>query len=166
MKKKPLLITILCLVVASACVFAFVKAKYFSKPNANEITQFIKDFDAQLRSGNMDSLRNDFEGGGNAKIMMLLNTLTNKNSLGSKEPPDFTTTLDADDAQVQMSNSDIAVVKVPVTFSHANYDLKKSYITFTIRRIAEHQYKFIKVKAEDFAKDYMVYKTISGIIYI
>lgn len=159
MKKKPLLITIICLIVAFVCAFFFVKAKYFRKADTNEITQFIKDFDAELRSGNMDSLRNDFEGGGNAKIRMLLNTLANKTSLGSKEEPDFTTTLDADDAQIQMSNSDIAVVKVPVTFSHANYDLKKSYITFTIRRIADHQYKFIKVKAELFAKDYMVYKT-------
>jgi hypothetical protein len=158
MKKKPLLITITCLVVALVCIFFFVKAKYFRKPNANEITQFIKDFDAELRSGNMDSLRNFFEGGGNAKTTMLIKTLANKASLGEKSDPDFTTSLDADDAQILMSNSDIAIVKVPVTFSHANFDLQKSSITFTIRRLAEHQYKFIKVKAEAFAKDYLAYK--------
>lgn len=159
MKKKPLLITIICLAVAFICLFFFVKAKYFRRADTNEITQFVKDFDAELRSGNMDSLRNFFEGGGNAKTSMLIKTLANKTSLGEKSDPDFTTTLDADDVQILMSNSDISVVKVPVIFSHANYDLQKSYITFTIRRIADHQYKFVKVKADRFAKDYMAYKT-------
>jgi len=159
MKKKPLLITITCLAVAFICLFFFVKAKYFRKADTNEITQFIKDFDAELRSGNnMDSLRNFFEGGGNVKTTMLIKTLANKTSLGEKSAPDFTTTLDADDAQILMSNSDITVVKVPVIFSHANYDLQKSYITFSIRRIADHRYRFIKVKAETFAKDYAAYR--------
>jgi hypothetical protein len=157
MKKKPLLITIACLAVAFICLFFFVKAKYFRKANANEIIQFVKDFGVGLRSGNIDSLRNYFEGGGNRKTTILIKALANKTILGEKSEPAFTTSLDADDAEILMSNSDIAVVKVPVTFSHANLNVKHSSITFTIRRITNHQYKFIKVKAEIFAKDYMAY---------
>lgn len=159
MKNKPLLITILCLMVAFVCIFFFVKAKYFKKANAYEIVQFVKDFGNELKGGNIDSMRNYFEGKGNTKIALLIKALSNKTSLGSKKTPDFNTTLDADNATILMSNSDIAVVKVPVIFSHDNFDSKTTYITFTIRRIAEHQYKFIKIKAETFAKDYMAYKT-------
>src|SRR6202012_5410634 len=69
MKKKPLLITILCLVVAFVCIFFFVKARYFrKKADTNEIAQFVKAFDADFRSGNIDSLRNYFAARKNPKV--------------------------------------------------------------------------------------------------
>ncbi len=158
MKKKPLLITIICLLVAAVCVFAFVKAKYFRKADANEIAQFIKDFDAELRSGNTDSLDNFFADSKSQKVAIFLKVLTGKTGLNGKAAPLFKIALDVDNLKILSANTDMSVVKVPVSFLENGSNTDASFLTFSIMRVADHQYKFVKIKTEAFIKDYLAYE--------
>lgn len=159
MKKKPLLITIACLAVAFISLFFFVKAKYFRKADTNEITQFVKDFSYQLNGNNTDSLRMYFAEPENAKVTLFLKVMQGKTGLNGKSAPLFKLSLDADNLKVLSANSDISVVQVPVFFLEDETRSGASVLDFTIRKVADHQYKFIKVKTDIFIKDYVAFES-------
>jgi hypothetical protein len=154
MKTKPLLITILCLTAACAGIFFYVHIHNPGKGNTKEIMVFMSKFDLDLQTANMDNLRNDFADSHNQKIKELINVLANKTSLGTKDSAVFKTTLNFDKMEVLSGNDDVAVVRVPLTFSHDEFNPQTSYIIFSVRRMGEDQYKFVKVKADVFAKDF------------
>lgn len=162
MKTKSLIITISCLVlVIGACAFFFVKAKYFNKPNANEITLFLTDFNSELKAGNADSTMNYFEIGKNKKaIALLIKVLSGKTGLNGKSAATFKISLNTDENKIISGNSDITVVEVPVTFSGDNtfkISPQSSSLTFSIHKIPDHQYKIIKVDTKVFLPGYIAY---------
>ena len=162
MKTKPLIITVSCLIIViGVCTFFFVRAKYFSKPNANEITQFLTDFNSELKGGNTDSTMNYFEIGKNKKtITLLIKVLSGKTGLNGKSTATFKINLNIDESKIISGNSDITVVEVPVTFSGDNIAAispQSSSLTFSIHKIAEHQYKIIKVDTKVFLNGYITY---------
>lgn len=158
MKRKPLLIAIICLLVAFVCIFFFVKAKYFKKANTNEITQFVQDFGESLKDGNIDTIRTYFADGKSPKVTLLIKVLTGESGLNGKTKPVFKLSVDAVDPKIISANGDVSVVQVPVIFAGNAVDVGHSSITFTITRMADHQYKFTRVKPELFIKDYVAYE--------
>jgi len=106
----------------------------------------------------MDSLSNYFAESKSPKVALLLKVLTGQTALNGKAHPLFKLDLGVDNANILYANPDISVVKVPVIFSADKTDAGNSSITFSIMRIADHQYKFIKVKTDLFIKDYLAYE--------
>jgi len=157
MKTKPIIISLICLVVI-ICLCIFIRSKYFSRPEKAEITQFLNNFRNELKDEHIDSAVNDFEAGKNNKqITLLVKVLAGKTGMNGKSAPTFNISLNTDDNKILSSNSTTTVAQVPVSFSHVNMDAKQSVITFTIHKVGEHQFKIAAVKTDVFSKDYLVY---------
>ncbi len=157
MKTKPIIISLICLVVI-ICLCIFIKSKYFSKPEKAEITQFLNNFRNELKDEHIDSAVNDFEAGKNNKqITLLVKVLAGKTGMNGKSAPTFNISLNTDDNKILSSNSTTTVAQVPVSFSHVNMDAKQSVITFTIHKVGEHQFKIAAVKTDLFLKAYIAY---------
>jgi hypothetical protein len=157
MKTKTVIISLICLVLI-ICLCIFIKSKYFSKPEKAEITQFLNDFKNELKSGHVDSLLNYFENGKNDKATLtLIKVLTGKTGLNGKSAPTLTVDLDVYNYKILSSNTKTTVTDVPVIFSHDGMDAKRSVITFTIHKIADHQFKIAAVKTDIFLNGYIAY---------
>ncbi len=157
MKTKPIIISLICLIII-ICLCIFIKSKYFSKPEKAEITQFLNDFKNELRDEHIDSAVNDFEAGKNNKqITLLVKVLAGKTGMNGKSAPTFNISLNTDDNKIIFSNTTNTIAEVPVSFTHAGMDTKQAVITFTIHKIADHQFKIAEVKTGVFLKGYMAY---------
>jgi hypothetical protein len=157
MKAKPIIISLICLVIL-ICLCIFIKSRYFSKPEKAEITQFLNNFKNELKDEHIDSAINDFEAGKNNKqITLLVKVLAGKTGMNGKSAPTFNISLNTDDNKIIFSNSTNTIAEVPVSFMHAGMDTKQAVITFTIHKIADHQFKIAEVKTGVFLKGYMAY---------
>lgn len=160
MKTKPVIITISAIILLT-CIFFFVRAKYFTKPDANEVTQFLKDFSYQLKGANIDSSLNYFEIGKNKKaITRLIKVLSGKTGLSGTTAPLFQIVLNTDDVKILSANSELTVAEVPVSFIADTISAAQSFITFTIKKVADHKFKILGVNTKAFLKGYTEYAAL------
>jgi hypothetical protein len=159
MKTKPILIVAVSVIVLAACAFLFFRGKKMSSPKQSEISQFLSHFKTQISKGNRDSLLSYFGDKQKSEpINRLLNALLNKPEKGDYTEVLFHTELDIAKSNISFINPELAVAIVPVTFRGERLESKFSTITFTIQKIAEHQYKIYQVDARDFITDYIGYR--------
>ncbi len=159
MKTKPILIIAVSVIVLAIGGYFLLRRNNVSSPKQNEISQFLSNFKTQLAKGNRDSLLNYF--GDKQKtepINRLLNALLNKPEKGEYVDIVFNVDLDIAKGNISFINPELATAVVPVTFRGDRLESKFSTITFTIQKIAEHQYKIYQIDARDFMTDYISYK--------
>ncbi len=159
MKTKPILV-IAGILVIIACVFLFVRSRNLIKPDKNEIVQFLNWFDINLVDGHTDSVKSCFETKQRSKgVNRLVNILSNRNPDDGKENKLFKLTLDVNNAQIKIINTDLAEAKIPVLLSQDKLGDKTTSITFKIHKVALHVYKIVQINAVNFMNDYLAYSS-------
>jgi hypothetical protein len=159
MKTKPILIiTAIVLMVAASC-FAFFKYRSQNKPGKNEIVQFLNAFNKHIQEGDIDSTKTYFEDQQkNKAVKVLLSVLTNKTNTGGKDKPLFKTSMNTEDAVVNIINQEFATALVVTRFDHDGVLEDRSTILFTIHKLQGGQYKITQVDAKGFVKDYVAFQ--------
>jgi hypothetical protein len=158
MKTKPIVIT-LSLVAVLVCGFLFARSKYLTKPEKTEIITFLNQFNANIQLGEVKPAAQYFDEGMNkATVIMLVNVLSNKTSMGGKGKPLFKVTLNTDDSKINFINPELATADIPVTFHRDSIPDVFTTITFTIHKGGPNNYNIYRVDAILFNKDYTAYQ--------
>ena len=157
MKTKPVIITLICIILL-VCLGFFIKFKYLAKPEKADITKFLNDFNLELKSGHVDTLLSFFENGrSNKTTLTLIKVLVGQTGLNGKTAPIFSVALDFGNSKIVSSTSKATIVDIPVSFTRDSMDTETSVITFIIHKAADHQFKIVAVKTAVFLKGYIAY---------
>lgn len=158
MKTQPIVITVAVIVIA-VCGFLFIRSKTLSSPQKGEVGQFLANFKNQLVKGNQDSLLSYFnETQRSEEKMRLVYALLGRVGKNGKEKVLFNVNFNSDDSNIKFINSELSTAVVPISFTKDSVETKFSTITFTIQKIAEHQYKIYQIDARDFMTDFLNYQ--------
>jgi hypothetical protein len=118
----------------------------------------LNDFNLELKSGHIDSALNYFETSKNDKATLsLVKVLMGKTGLNGKSKPTFSVSLNTDNYKILSGNTQSTIAEVEVSFTRDSMDTKTASITFTIHKIADHQFKIAAVKTDVFLKGYIAY---------
>jgi len=160
MKAKPIIIifSILLLVTVVAII---VRSRNMAKPQQGEVAEFLKQFDSNLKAGNTDSLRNDFEIPKKLAVLTrLINVLANKTGFKGNEPPLFKLALDIDHSDIRILNNEMAQALIPVNFTSDSAATKISVLKLKVHKISAHNYKIVQVDANKLISDYSAYNSL------
>jgi hypothetical protein len=164
MKTKPILISISGIILLAG-LFLFARSRNSAKPEKAEVIHFLNSFNAQLKKGNIDTLLTYFDKGNETQpLLYLINVLTGRNIIGKIEHL-FNIDLNTEDSKIKFINQEFFVAKVKVIFSKEGAAPKQTYLTFTIQKFNENQFKIYSVKNTDFLTDYYAYKKVVLSIY-
>ena len=157
MKTKPILIGAASVALLVA-IFLFFRTKYAGKPEKPEITQFLYVFCNRVNEGNYKALSGLFEiRHAPKKLRNLLNFLSGKKDINGKGKPIANIILDPAESTIKIIDADYAVASIPAKFSHDSLVAKKSVITLTIHKIAQHKFRIVQIDVRKFLTDYTQY---------